>query len=206
MQWLYEKETHFCVFHEDCNRAINSSRAVWLHPSLQPSFFPSLLPQFDHPRDIDPETHHLCVVGAEERREYDLVAYYLWNHPFFSGIHFHHFGLGNVQKPMEPFYNVITLHPNPNFTEYQLDLYETCDAILSLVTRFGHPNYFEGPTKLTGVVVQAAAYQKPILLHEDLADLYGDHLVHMETHDDDVDSFSVAFDRLLRRLDELKAE
>lgn len=107
---------------------------------------------------------------------------------------------------MKSFSNFVTLHPNPNFTEYQLDLYDTCDAILSLVTRFQHPEYFEGPMKLSGGIVQASAYQKPILLHKDLEFVYKEHLVNAVTHDDDADSFAVAFGQMIHLLDALKRE
>jgi hypothetical protein len=76
----------------------------------------------------------------------------------------------------------VTIHSVPNFTEFQLDLYQTCDAILSLVTRAGHPEYFEGLTRLSGGIVQAAVYRKPILLHKDLVSAYQQHLEHVETH------------------------
>jgi hypothetical protein len=72
--------------------------------------------------------------------------------------------------------------------------------------RVHHPEYFDGPMKLSGGIVQASAYQKPILLHKDLAEVYASHLVNVETHDDDIDSFMVGFERLLDRLLILKAE
>jgi hypothetical protein len=204
--WLFQNESRFCIFHEVCNNSISHSpRVIGLNPQFNNSFFPSLLPTFNQTRSVDQLTHHLCIVGEGKRREYSLLSEYLWNHPFYSGLHFHHFGIGNVQKPMKPFAKDITLHPNPNFTEYQYDLYDTCDAILSLLSRSMHPEYFEGPTKLSGGIVQAAAYRKPILLHEDLAAVYHDYLTHVEVHDDDPDSFSLALSRLLDLLNTMKA-
>jgi hypothetical protein len=203
--WLLESERHFCVFHEYCDIVANISRATWVNPKMPRSFFPAILPKFDHPRMVDNVTHNLCIVGEGKRREYELVADYLSNHPLHSGMHFHHFGIGNVAPTMKPFTNDITLHPIPNFVDYQFALYMTCDAILALMTRSGRPQYFEGPTKLSGSIVQASVYQKPILVHKDLAQVYRDHLVHVETYTDDVGSFSIGFDRLLDRLNVLKA-
>jgi len=206
IEWLYESDTHFCVFHEDCGKAKNVTRALWLNPKIQPSFFPDFLPAFEHERSFNSSFHNLCIVGEGKRREYDLLAYYLrWKEPEISKLHFHHFGIGNVQKPMKPFQKLITLHPYPNFLEYQLELYEKCDAILSLVTRFQHPEYFKGSMKLSGSLVQASAYRKPILLHQDLADTYKEHLVETVTHEDDADSFVEAFEKLIRLLSDTKA-
>jgi hypothetical protein len=206
ISWLLQNETRYCIFHEICNNSIaNSPRAIGLNPQFNNSFFPSVLPTFNQTRSVDRKTHHLCIVGEGKRREYSLLSEYLWNHPFYSGLHFHHFGIGNVQRPMKPFAKDITLHPNPNFTEYQYDLYDTCDAVLSLLSRSIHPEYFEGPTKLSGGIVQAAAYGKPILLHEDLATVYQDYLTYVEVHDDNPDSFSLALSRLLDVLHGFKA-
>jgi hypothetical protein len=123
IQWLFASNKHYCLFHEVCERAELSNHSTWLNPQLNPSFFPSLLPQFHLPRqqEIDKyedDVHHICIVGEGKRREYDLVSEYLWNHPFFTGIHFHHFGIGSVQKPVQPFQQHFTLHPNLTFTVY----------------------------------------------------------------------------------------
>ncbi|KAI2498594.1 hypothetical protein MHU86_15884 [Fragilaria crotonensis] len=202
VRWLLESETHFCVFHETCERFANSSQAMWVNPKMKRSLFPSILPRFDHRRDDNHTTHNLCVIGSVERREYRLVLKYLSDHLHLSRIQFHHFGVGKIKPRLKRF---VILHSIPNYTEFQLNLYRTCDAILSLVTRSGHPEYFKGPTKLSGAVVQAAAYRKPILLHKDLATVYHKHLVHVETHRDDYESFSAGLNRLLNHLTMLKA-
>ncbi|KAI2498592.1 hypothetical protein MHU86_15882 [Fragilaria crotonensis] len=205
VRWLLESETHFCVFHETCEIVVNSSRATWVNPTMPRSFFPAILPQFDHPLVVDNVTHNLCIVGEGRRREYQLVADYLSNHSHQTGIHFHHFGIGNISTCMKPFADEITLHHIPNFVDFQFALYATCDAILVLATRAGRPQYFEGPTKLSGSIVQAAVYKKPVLLHEDLAHVYRDHLIHVETYNDGFGSFSIGFERLLDILNTLKA-
>jgi hypothetical protein len=203
VKWLLESETHSCVFHETCDIFANSSQAMWVNPKMRRSFLPVILPQFDHPRDVNKLTHNLCVIGGAQRREYGFLLQYMsLPHLHFSRIQLHHFGGGRISKSLQGF---VTIHSIPNYTEYQLNVYRSCDAILSLVTRTMHPEYFEGPTKLSGSVVQAAAYRKPILLHQDLGAVYQNYLVHVETHGDDYDSFSVGLDRLLNRLTKLKA-
>jgi hypothetical protein len=182
VQWLLANETHFCVFHSACERFANSSQAMWVHPAMPRSFFPSILPQFDQPRQVNVGTHNLCIIGHVNRREYRFISEYLSSHRKRSrmrGAQFHHYGEGRLRGRLRRF---VAIHTLPNFTEFQFDLYQTCDAILSLVTRAGHPEYFEGLTRLTGAIVQAAVYRKPILLHKDLVSVYQQHLEHVETH------------------------
>ena len=204
VEWLLESETHFCVFHEACERVAHLSRAIWVNPQMKQSLFPDVLPKFNTPRVVNTSTHNLCIVGETKRREYELLAGYLSSHPHYSGIHFHQYGIGSIARSMQPFANDITLHSIPNFLEYQFALYMICDAILFLATRSGRPQYFEGPTKLSGCIVQAAAYRKPILLHEDLEFVHRSHLAQVETYNDDAGSFSMGFERLLDRLGALK--
>jgi hypothetical protein len=207
-QWLSQHESHFCVLHEKCNSSMSMSspsRVVGLNSKFENSFFPNILPKFNQSRSWDNVTHNLCVIGDVRRRQYKHLSEYFRKYPQSSGLQFHHFGLGSIQGPMKSFQQVITLHPNPNFTEYQYDLYQTCDAILSLLTKSRNSEYFDGPSKLSGGIVQAATYRIPILLHQDLAKLYKKYLHHVEVHDDKYDSFAQAFNRLLARLSLIKA-
>ena len=202
VEWLFESKTHFRVFHETCDRVANTPRAMWVNPSMKPSFFPKVLPQFNHARIVDADIHNLCIIGRANRREYDYVAAFVERHPHYSGIEFHHFGQG----PLEPHVrNFVTHHKISNFMEYQFNLFMTCDAILAQVTPVRHAEYFNGSTKLSGAVVQAAAYRLPILLHKDLASVYRKYLAYVETHGDDYDSFSLGLERLLQELTVLKA-
>ena len=90
-----------------------------------------------------------------------------------------------------------TVHSITNNMEYQFDVYMTCDAIISLVTRLRHTEYFEDPARLSGSIVQAEAYRKPILLYKDLAAVYQKFLTYVETQGDDHDSFSFGLARPL---------
>jgi hypothetical protein len=211
IEWLLDSSTHYCLFHQSCEQALR--RSVYVHPQSHPHMFPSYLPQFfQSERHVDNKTHHLCVIGEGLRREYGLLAYYLYQNNKTRQprrLHVHHFGIGNVQKPMKPFQSIVTLHADPSFTSYQRSIYTTCDVILSLITRFQHPEYFQGETqKLSGGIVQASAYRKPIVLHRDLAHDYQAYLLNdstvVETHGDDVGSFAAALERMLQRLDGIK--
>ena len=202
VQWLLKSKSHFCVFHSTCERFANSSQAMWVNPKMKQFFFPKILPQFEHPRTINTTTHNLCIIGSVKRREYRLVRDFMGRRPNHPGIRFHHFGGGELKPRMRKF---VTVHSIPNYTAYQFDLYMTCDAILSLVTRLGHSEYFEGPTQLSGAIVQAAAYGKPILIHNDLVPVYQKYLTYVETHGDDHDSFSLGLKRLINHLTVLKA-
>ena len=104
IHWLFERDSHFCVFHEACQKAIPCNRALWLNPVIHPSIFPRYLPAFEQDQSIiNPSMHNLCIIGEGKRREYNLLADYLQgNKKAISTLHFHHFGIGNVQKPMKP--------------------------------------------------------------------------------------------------------
>jgi hypothetical protein len=203
LTWLFKSTSHYCLFHGACDPTFlhqnAPNRIQWVHPSFgKYSFFPNYLPEFSIDRTVDGTTHHLCVIGNVIRRQYDLVALYLTEHP--SNLRIHHFGLGVLPNSMMDFAPLIQVHSTPDFLPWQYDLYSTCDAILSLLTRQNQSEYFEGKTKLSGALVQASVYQIPVLLHHDLAMVYKQHLRHVETHTDDPSSFVIGMDRLLKRL------
>jgi hypothetical protein len=221
--WIFQDQSHFCVCHVSCRRDYFREKAPnrikWLHPKFgkTDSFLPSYLPRFDEiERPLDREKHHLCVIGHVLRRQYSFVATYLSekakesnnNSTANNNIALHHFGWGDVPESMTEYASLIQFHGIPDFVPWQKDLYSTCDAILSLLSKQNQTEYFDGKTKLSGALVQAVAYRKPILLHEDLAAMYSEHLVTniVEPHTDDPVSFGLAMDRLLQRLTDLKKE
>jgi hypothetical protein len=70
------------------------------------------------------------------------------------------------------------------------------------MTKASHPYFFaDNEKKLTGIVCQASAYKKPILIHEELANLYRPYLGDVvEVHTDEQDSCNQGLDRFLRVL------
>ena len=203
LMWLLNATSHFCLFHGACDPTFlhenAPNRVQWLHPSFgEYSFFPNYLPQFSVNRTADVNTHHLCIIGNGLRRQYNLVALYLADNPV--NIRLHHFGLGDMPTCMLDFAPLLQFHSSPDFVPWQYDVFSTCDAVLSLLTRQNQSEYFEGKTKLSGALVQASVYQIPVLLHQDLAVVYEKHLGHVETHTDDPASFAEGMDRLLNRL------
>jgi hypothetical protein len=76
-----------------------------------------------------------------------------------------------------------------------------------LVSKTTHPNYFvtsKSLLKLSGTLPVVLAYQTPVVLHQDLYELYKDHLstLTVATHTDDADSFAAAMMVFLDKLDE----
>ena len=208
LEWLLRATTHFCLFHGACDPTFlhqnAPNRIQWLHPSFgKYSFFPKYLPQFSVHRTVDVTTHHVCIVGNVIRRRYDLLALYLSEHRVIN-LQIHHFGLGVIPNCMMEFEPLLRFHNTPDFVPWQYDLFNTCDAILRLLSRQNQSEYFEGKTKLSGALVQASVYRIPTLLHQDLAMAYKQHLDLVETHTDDPASFVIGMDRLLKRLTDMK--
>jgi len=218
MWLLSDQERHFCVFHtHDCAERVQQlapNQSQWLNPMVPHSYFPKYLPTFQHARVHDPNQHHLCMLGQAHRKRYELVGYYLQQltrEGQESRLKFHNFGSGPVPKYFRKSVNnqnrtkLFEQHIIAEFVAYQENIYDTCDAILSLLTRTHQPQYFINETKLSGNLVQASAYQLPVVVHEDLANGgYRQLLSMIETHTDDADSFVSAVDRLIGRLDEVK--
>lgn len=218
--WLFNDERHFCVFHaHDCEperlQKLAPNRSHWLNPMVPHSYFPKYLPTFEHDRVHDPNQHHLCIIGQVHRRHYELVGYYLQQlstKEQESRLKFHNFGWGTVPMYFRNSVNnqtrtkLFAQYVIPEFVAYQEKIYDTCDAILSLLTKTHQSQYFSGKTQLSGALVQASAYQLPIVVHEELVNRgYRQYLSqYIETHTDDADSFVSAMNRLIGRLDELK--
>jgi hypothetical protein len=233
LAWLRNDTVrHFCLFHQACEEYANSSQAMWLNPHHERQFFPSLLPEKKYlmeaarsksldaggaaanqttPATPDRTEHHLCIIGAPSRREYSLVVEYLERYNNSAAfmktpIQFHSFGIGKMPPGMDPWTHRVQQHGIADFEEYQHKIATTCHAILSLLVSTTHPEYFSMDKKLTGSVVQAAAYRLPIVLHTDLAKLYERYVPDAITHGDDQDSFNDAIRTLLERLETLKQE
>lgn len=85
-----------------------------------------------------------------------------------KSIHIHTLGQG--RKPTElADYSRYSIHRVKDMIDFQRLVYDTCDAILCLVTKDSQPNYFDDKQKLFGSIVQAVAYKRPLVIHEDLA-------------------------------------
>ena len=207
LEWLQNSTSNFCVFHESCEEHKNSSQAMWLNPHHERHFFPSLLPRFEPyagPKQ-NQDHHNLCVVGSPSRRNYDYVINYLNTlGNTTTDVHFHNFGWGLLPTSLDAWSHRVTSHSIGNYVEFQRSVVQTCDAIMPLLRPTTQPDYFTGAKKLSGSIVQAAAYKLPIVLHHDLAKLYESHIVDTVTHGDDQESYNDAIQRLLHRLEKRK--
>jgi hypothetical protein len=102
---------------------------------------------------------------------------------------------------MDGFDHLYARYDESDFVLFETMVYDLCDVILGLLTKNHTPDYFDGPKKKqSGSMLQAIAYQRPMVLHEDLAEPYKHHLTDIEVHNDDPDSFVGAMDRILDRL------
>jgi len=224
--WMKASQRHRCVLHRRCLRAGQNDQRFLSASPFNPRFFlPNVLPEVDEdrrrqrrrPGTMKRPPYELCVIGRNYRRNFTFLRAYLDtkantttvsqakrpiaipNLPF----HVRIFGSSEIKPPVLNPYNRhhVTLTNNlTDFVAYQTAVFETCDAVLALVDRISHPEYFGD--QLTGTVAQSNAYNIPIVIHEELADLYRDSLPELyATHGDDNATFATAVDTLLERLD-----
>jgi hypothetical protein len=197
--WLSGSNNTYCVFHEACEAFSSSPKALWLSPHHKQYALPTLLPVFAHPRPVN-GTINFCVIGHPTRRNYYLVAHFLkLRNP--KDIFFHNLGWGPKPKAMDGFDHLFARYDEPDFVLFETMVYDLCDVILGLLTQDATPDYFDGPKKKqSGSMLQAIAYKRPMILHEDLTEPYRHHLTDIEVHNDDPDSFVNAMDRILDKL------
>jgi len=182
----------------------------------------------EHEESTTNKMIHCCVIGNPNRRDYNLLNYYLQqrrqrnNSSSFNNnsttnninnnsnsmkLHFHQIGKGPSVPPraIKDFPELFTSYGDIiDYTKYQRLVYDVCDVVLGLMTIRATPNYFvssESKKKLSGTMSQAIAYQRPMVLHEELADLYSKELsnstIVVETHNDTMESFVHALDRMI---------
>jgi hypothetical protein len=102
---------------------------------------------------------------------------------------------------MNGFEHLFSRYDEADFLAFERMVHELCDVVLGLLTRDTTPDYFDGPKKKqSGSMLQAIAYNRPMVLHEDLAEPYRAYLSDIETHNDTAESFSSAMDRTIDRI------
>lgn len=195
--WLRNSSNNYCVFHESCDDFETSPQAIWLSPHHKQYILPTLLPEFKHARPTNETTVNFCVIGHPKRRNYDLVAHFLkTRRPEF--IYFHNLGWGPRPEAMDGFEHLFSRYDTASFLTFERMVFDLCDVVLGLLTRDITPDYFDGPKKKqSGSILQAIAYHRPMVLHEDLAGPYRAYLSEIETHSDDAESFAKAVDRTI---------
>ncbi len=202
-----------CIFHETCPSVENHPRAVWVSPYHANFFIPTQLPKVAAARTRTAgEPLGLCVVGTVHRRNWKLLAAYLdqftKNTDRSSAVSLivKIMGVGRFPEELLPYKSMIRLSAPPGYVGFHQQVEDDCDAILLLLTKQDQPQYFEGPEsllRLTGAIPLVIAYQKPVLLHEELyrhyEKFFPSNLVAV-THEDDTSSFVKAASDLIEKL------
>jgi pyruvyltransferase len=207
---MITKRGHTCIFHEACPKYANNSRAVWLTPFKHNYFIPSVLPPMVAKQVKQKEDQILCAVGASGRRDFTLLNNFLQINRSLANFKFRLLGAlttdtsGNgFSTLMSKYKDLVEVSAPHDFVEFHNQV-QQCDGILALQTKKRCPNYFGGLQKLTGVIPILVTYNIPAVIHEDLLEIYRDHLpadtVVYETHSDEPGSFVQALDRFLDRL------
>jgi len=207
--WLKGYERRRCVLHRKCLRLQGDNRALSASPFNPRFFLPDKLPPFKREKKPPKPPYNLCVLGRNYRRNFDFVREYFDSHKgdddFMKKFVIQIFGSSEIKPPVLRPYNQkwVTKTNITQFDVYQRRVAEKCDALLALVDRVSHNEYFVD--QLTGTVPQASAYNIPIVIHEDLAAQYGQYLPEIyETHEDHNRTFVEALDRLIKKFDSIQ--
>jgi hypothetical protein len=198
--WL-ASDQHYCLFHEACPQFRESSQAMWVSPHHGSHYFiPTILPSVSNGTKTQPKTLNLCTTGAPDRRNYHLVANFLQLYSKkYRKVKFYNFGKGKIPPVMLNWSHYLEFVRESDYATYQLRLSQTCHAMLAMLQRTTHPEYFSD--KLSGSIAQASAYHLPVLLHADLAKLYEKHLAKpLFVHGDDQESFNEGLEQLVQHL------
>ncbi|GAX28864.1 hypothetical protein FisN_20Lh165 [Fistulifera solaris] len=202
-----------CIFHETCPSVENHPRAVWVSPYHANFFIPTQLPKVAAAKARTAGAPlGLCVIGTVYRRSWRLLAAYLdqftrnthKSSPLSLSVEI--MGVGRFPDELLPYKNMIRLSAPPGYLGFHQQVENDCDAILLLLTKQDQPQYFEGPEsllRLTGAIPLVMAYQKPILLHEELYRHYKKFFpsdLLAITHKDDTSSFVKAASDLIEKL------
>jgi hypothetical protein len=183
---------------------------------------PSPLPVLPPPPRPQPPVYKFCVIGNTVRRSYHLLEYFYrykqeqqGQQDAAAGDNGDRFSvelLGRGPIPHELASHRYVQYRLNSFWHYQWHVAKRCDVILGLVDKAEHGDYFfdtgdhtthASKRKLSGSLPQASAYRIPMVLHEELYDIYRPYLpAHVETHGEDPHGFALAVDRMIAYLDD----
>lgn len=178
--WDDRHPNTFCVLHTSPTRYRFSrqqlGRSCYLNP-MHPScfFIPTNLPPVPHNAS---DVFRICISG--KNRNYGLLLDALRQITLSSNaqIHLHGRHLDQDRTILvlqRKFPDLIKLVDGGEFLQFQSSLAQ-CDMLLPLIDPGHNPEYFTGPKMLSGVLPQAMAYRIPLVLHQDLFDIYGAYL------------------------------
>lgn len=205
VRWLNRSRAHSCLFHDECPLAneLFGNRAIWVSPHHPRYLLPTALPKAERltsPR----QRQQVCVIGATERRNFRLLAAYLDQSSNSTSFHVAVFGAGDFPGSLLPHGPRIHQIDEPGFVSFHRRIVQECDALLGLITKEMNVDYFLGNTslkKLSGTVPVAIHYKLPLVIHKELAALYGAHwTAPIFSHEDDVASFATAMNEMTKHL------
>lgn len=214
VEMMSESPDTVCIFHEGCDQLVDNPRAFWVSPHHDRYIFPSVLPMpATHLRSSPNLPLDLCVIGSTGRRNFNLLSDFLGSmDPKQTKrlVRINLLGKGEFPEPLNDYRNITRQQTIIDFVEYQNTIASRCDVLLPLVDTKKNGDYFDKPgkkkagkKKLSGSIVQAVAYSIPMVVHEEISQLYEkEHPpgTPWETHTNDPRTFTVALKRLVETL------
>lgn len=216
VKWLESEDHRTCIFHEKCPKVSDHPRALWPSPHHKHHYIPTALPMFPpKPADDGDEPdapHRLCAIGTTKRRNWGLLQQFMDGAEASDLKRFQILilGFGDFPKQLEAYRNRTQMESPNDYLEFHRRVALDCHAILLLVTKNSHTDYFLGAKsllKLSGTIPIVLAYRMPVMMHQELYILYRDYmppdlLPHYATHTDDPETFTTAMRDLLDQLDQ----
>lgn len=205
-KWMLEESHRTCIFHEVCPIVSKHPRALWPSPHHEHYYIPTILPRVRQSNESATTPKPMCVVGATHKREWNFLKQVFNSTTVTRGIKVHILGFGHFPEELLEYKKSITMASIMDYREFHEEV-ARCGAILLLLSKSKQPQYFvttKSSQKLTGALPPVLAYNLPVLMHEELYNLYKADLpanLVYATHNEDLDSFQGAMNMFLEKLD-----
>ena len=205
----------FCILHANPPEKIESrqipeefhNRTCWVNPMHDRCYFiPSDLPTFPKPKLVRNGTIRICAKTKVPRSSLYFLRYAMQKLEYPTNVEILLMGGHGIYSTVAFFHKAsyVTEVNEPDYYEFVRKMSQ-CHVLVPLIHPWDNPNYFPLPDsekKLSGYVSQAIGLKLPLLVHEDLHDIYKAHLTapvwtYSSANMTDWDPFADVFGRVL---------
>jgi hypothetical protein len=185
MMQLNKGSNQYCVLHgtvDERTKAHYKERVCWVSPMHPCYFIPSDLPQFKRETFHKGDKLRLCLKGSTPAASFQYVvegARLLLREP--NNIEIIVMGRNAEQMPevFRPISPLVTLGKESDYYKFE-EMMSKCHALLPLIhpwEEFGKKYFpWSGAGKLSGYMSQAVGLKLPLLVHNEIRELYQEHL------------------------------
>jgi hypothetical protein len=161
----------------------NKERACWVSPMHPCYFIPSDLPQFKREKFQKGDKLRLCLKASTSTTSLQYVEEGVKSLRQDGDPNIELISMGRSQMNPEPesfpsiSHLMVTGGDEPDYYKFE-EMMSKCHALLPLIHPWEQPKYFpwSGSGKLSGYMSQAIGLKLPLLVHEEIRELYKEHL------------------------------